>query len=211
MPNTTRPHLRCRTRIGPRCVAIALIWGVLLAATEPAQANPSHLQRADLIDFDSGELRDGAALLLRRRNELWASVRAGDLDPDAAYTVWWVIFNQPHACAASPCTGNDLGARAVRGAVFYATGFVTGDDGVANVDAHLRAGPLPEGVEHIDLENGFTPGLRRNNGLHAEVHLVIRAHGRRVPGLVATQIGTGEFDDCEVCADQRAAVFLPVR
>ncbi|HEY5569697.1 MAG TPA: hypothetical protein VIM81_20925 [Gammaproteobacteria bacterium] len=84
----------------------------------------------------------------------------------------------------------------------YADGWVTGEDGVANVVAHLNAGRVPDGT-FVNFGNG----LQRAHGLWAEIHLVVRTHGPAVAGEVDIQ--TTEFEpDCLVdCIDQRFAVF----
>ena len=41
--------------------------------------------------------------------------------------------------------------------------------------------------------------------------MILRSHGPLVPGLVAEQISSGEFGDCQICANQQSAIFLPVK
>ncbi len=43
------------------------------------------------------------------------------LTPDAAYTVWWVIFNYPEHCVDG-CGPDDLGNVDAKTAAIYATG-----------------------------------------------------------------------------------------
>ena len=101
--------------------------------------------------------------------------------------MWWVIFNNPGACAGSGCGAADLANPVVRASVFYAAGFVTGDDGTGNISAEVDAGALPVG---LDVEpDGTVAGLDGGNGLAAEVHLVIRAHGPVIPGMADAQFG----------------------
>ena len=195
-------------------IAAGLLSASALALSTSALAGQSqtYFQAVNLQQFGNPDaLMPGAVTLLRSRRQLSASIRASGLDPDAAYTAWWVVFNHPEDCATEPCTGADLRNPNVGGANFYATGFVTDGDGVGNIDARLRAGRLPQGVEFIDFGTGVRPRLDHGNGLRAEIHLVLRSHGARVTGWVAEQIGSGEFDGCETCANQQAAIFLPVR
>ena len=209
--NTEMTSIR-RNRIKPRSIA-ALLAGVLaLGLSAAAEASQSHLQAVNLQAFgDPSTELAGAATLMRTRHEVQARVHASGLDPEAAYTIWWVIFNNPQACATVPCGSADLRNPAVGGANFYATGFLTGTDGTANVEAGLEAGRLPDGVESMDFGTGIRPQLRRGNGLGAEIHLIMRTHGPLALGWVAEQISTGEFVDCPMCANQQAAVFMPVR
>ena len=150
----------------------------------------------------------GAATLFRSKNSLEMRIAASHLDPNAAYTVWWVIFNNPGACAAV-CSGADLGTPAVRASVFYAAGFITGDDGTGNISAHVDAGALPIG---LDVEpDGTVAGLDAGNGLAARVQLVIRSHGPVIAGLAHAQIASfGGGCPPNACTNQQAAVFVPV-
>ena len=183
-----------------------------LGITTPALAG-GHFQTADMTDRSTGQPAPGAVTLHRTPGNVTASIRATDLDPDSAYTTWWVVFNRPHHCNASPCDTIDLRNPLVRASNFYATGFITDSSGNANVTARLRSGSLPVGLEYIDLGTGVRPGLARLNGLRAEIHMVFRSHGPVEPGWTATQIGTGEFGEgvCGACSNQRSVIFLSAR
>lgn len=208
---TAQRKPRAPYRLTRLCRPVAAVLGVLMLGVT-AEAGQSHLQAANLRVFgDPTTELDGAVTLQRSRRGVQARISAGGLDPNSAYTVWWVVFNNPQACATAPCAGADLRDPEVGGANFYATGFITGDDGTANVAARLDAGRLAEGVEFIDFGTGARPWLKPGNGLRAEIHVVLRGHGPLMPGEVAEQISTGEFGDCELCANQQAAIFLPAR
>ena len=212
MRNNTEPTSVRHKRIKLHSMATALLGVLALALSATAEASQSHLQAANLQVFgDPSTELAGAVTLLRTRRDVQAHIRASGLDPEAAYTVWWVIFNHPQACATVPCGPSDLRNPDVGAANFYATGFLTGSDGAANVDARLEAGRLPEGVESIDFGTGVRPQLRHGNGLRAEIHTVLRSHGPLAPGWVADQISSGEFGDCQFCANQQSAIFLPVK
>ena len=189
---------------------------IVLSAQPPAWAGNdapiATMQAANFQVFGNGEVKlPGAAILRRTKRTIDVDIRASNLEPNAAYTAWWVVFNHPKRCATEPCTGADLRNPNVKGANFYATGFITGSDGVANVSASLRVGPLPDGVEAIDFDTGFTPRLRGGRGLKAEIHIVLRYHDQIDTGRVAEQIGTGEFGDCSSCENTHAAIFLPMQ
>lgn len=174
---------------------------------------PSYFQVADMQDFNDPNVDlPGAARLTRNPQEMWLSIHTTGLDPIAAYTVWWVIFNNPGYCSDDECGENDLGDPNVGAAIFYATAFISDVQGVGNASAHLKAGALPEGVETIDLGNGAPPRLRSGNGLRAEAHVIVRSHGDVIAGEADLQLGTGDFGvvlpGC--CADQQFAVFLPI-
>ena len=188
-----------------------LVAGSVLCGPAFADDGPTRTyQTTDLFKFGAPSIKLGGATLFRSRRSLEMRIAANHLDPNAAYTVWWVVFNNPGGClAAFSCAPADLGRAAARASVFYAAGFVTGDDGIGNVSAHVEAGALPLG---LDVEpDGTVAGLDRGNGLAADVHLVIRGHGAVIPGLAHAQISTfGGGCATNVCANQQAAVFAPV-
>jgi hypothetical protein len=171
------------------------------SVTTRAQGNGgATYQTSNAVALATGTPVGGAGTLTRSANNLRARIATSGLDADAAYTVWWIVWNDPTRCSG-PCGEDDLGIAG--NSVFYAAGFVTGNDGTGNVTADLEAGQLPAGIDVL-IPGGLQPG----RGLRAEVHLIIRSHGPIVPGAVAMQIGA--FDaTCAVCEDQQAVVFAP--
>ncbi|MDX1664575.1 MAG: hypothetical protein R3272_12335 [Candidatus Promineifilaceae bacterium] len=172
-------------------VALALAVGLLLAVAAPGFAGGgSQHTTSDVYWFDpfptAGDRVDGASASLVT-NEAGATMRiqTSGLTPGDAVTIWWVIFNNPEACAGYPnaaCTMADLmgNTAAVGAEVTYATGNVIGGSGKGNFAAHLAPG-------HTTQEwfgNGFT------NPTGAEIHLVVHTHGQKIPGLVDEMIGT---------------------
>jgi hypothetical protein len=145
----------------------------------------------------------GSGQLVRSNRGVSMNLQTTELDPGAAYTVWWVVFNNPEYCEG-PCNGPDLFNPDVNGIVLYAAGHVIGSDGIGNFAGHLA-----EGDTSGDSPPAEFPGL--DDGLvdasKAEIHLVLRTHGQPIPGLVSEQIqtflgGCGE----NVCADQQFAL-----
>ena len=170
------------------------------AAVVPASAQ-TVVQVSDALVAFTDTVVPGAAILTRNPDGVEVSLQLTGLDKKSGYTAWWIVFNNPENCIA-PCTGDDLGIPEVNGHVFYATGYVTGTDGTAQVHASLRAGPAPEGID-IATQNP-EPGLF--NPLTAEIHMIAaRSHGKLEAGLAAMQIGT-LGGNCP-CADQQAVVF----
>ena len=88
------------------------------------------------------------------------------------------MWNDPSACATIPCGVGDLGATG--NSVFYAAGFVTGDDGTANLTVHLNSGKLPDGITVL-----IPGGLNKGNGFDAEIHMIVQSHGAILPGMVS--------------------------
>ena len=164
----------------------------------------THFQAANFHDFPAGTVpQPGAGTLIRSPQSVHARFAMGGLDADAAYTMWWVIWNDPSACATSPCGLADLGAPG--NAVQYATGFVTGADGTANVSTDLTDDAPPVGLNVI-----IPGGLAKSNGFGAEIHLLVQSHGGIDPGYVDLQISI-DFAACNPeCVIQQAIMFPPV-
>ena len=101
------------------------------------------------------------------------------------------------------CGEDDLGIAG--NSVFYAGGFVTGKDGSANVSVHVEAGDLASGIDVL-IPGGLDPG----NGFGAEMHLIIRSHGKIIEGMADVQVGSF-FGACDIniCVDHQAVAFLP--
>lgn len=139
-------------------------------------ALPQTFQFTNLLDITTDPNppgpAEGAAYLIRSRNGLTAQIMAAGLEPGHPYTVWWIIFNNPGACATSPCSAADLVT--ANGAIHYATGGVAGAGGELNLYFRTTSGGPPEGA-------AFNPTLPRtslatNAGFRAEIHLVMVDH-----------------------------------
>lgn len=145
-------------------------------------------QAASYIQYDVvARTADGTTVgdstLLRYDNRINAVVRTSDLDPSAAMTVWWRIYNRPQHCAIPyACEISDLTNRNVDGSQLHATGFVVGNaDGTATVVATLyRTASKAQGGEHFadSLTGGFLSGRGLRRPLNAEVELLFASHGR---------------------------------
>jgi len=154
------------------------------------------------VDFHSGVDVAGAGTLTRTKKLVTAGIFTTDLDPSAAYTIWWIVWNDPSACVGG-CGEDDL--EIAGNSIFYAGGFVTGADGSANVNVQMTPGVVNKGIELFAGK-----GLDKKKVFKAEIHLIIRSHGTIIPGMADVQIGT--FDggcDINVCIDHQAVAFLP--
>jgi hypothetical protein len=194
-----------RTVVSALVVAGCLVSGLLVRADDGGRKT---YQTVNMIKAGVGTKLQSGATLYRGRHSLEGRVAASHLDPNAAYTTWWVIFNNPAACGG-PCSPAKLGIPAVRASVFYAAGFVTGDDGTANITAHADDGTPPAGVEVTP--DGTVAGLDIGNGFGAEVWLVVRSHGAIIAGMTDKQIGS--FNGAcppNVCMNQQVGMFQPV-
>lgn len=156
--------------------ALSILSGV-------AEAGPVH---ADVFTFQqpngSPAARNvvGKGTLNRMQSGVLLQIRTTDLNPGHAYTVWWVIFNNPAACAPVGCSAADLGNPAVLGSVMNATGGVARANGGARFSAFLPVGfihtnPTDEAANGAFNRQVFGPGLQNLDG--AEIHAVIKSHG----------------------------------
>lgn len=226
-----------------KLVLIALLMSACNNQTDPASAleNPYDLeiansqieanktlhQYSDVFRFEDGSEVEGAeATLLRTRNNVRMTVKTTDLDPHHTYTVWWVIFNNPEECE-NGCTEPDLFNDDVGGSVLYAAGHVIGGNGKGNFAGSLQTGDLsgcqaPWDAFDLELIGGEGELDMCRDGLvdpqGAEIHLVVRTHGEKVPGMVNSQINTfagactaessfGAADGPNECEDQQFAMF----
>jgi len=188
---------------------------------------PRTFQAVDMNVLDEGDTtmiaprRAGAAWLKRSKHGLEGRVMVNVGTIGTPYSIWWVIFNNPHACTGeflldaegnpvTRCNGGDLGNPAVQATIFNASGAISAVNGfgggVINVDIGALAGNIPDG-----LTNPVGTGLRRGNGFRAEVHVVVDKH----PGFDPMS-GDSWIDDLTKPGGgpafaHRGAIFLPVR
>ncbi len=193
-------------------IFLAASFAIALSAITigPADAQTSH---ADVFLFGDPTMEFGVfGSATLKRDDIGVRVEIETtLEPGDAHTVWWIIFNNPDACAALVCAGTDLGNSDVNGAVLHATGGVADGDGNATFNAFLPLGLIR--LNRTETDRGrhrLGPGLQDPKG--AEIHMVIRTHGP-ASGDVAElieQISTfGGLCDVNDCEDVQAAIFSP--
>ncbi len=152
-----------------------------------------------IIDAITGE-QAGTAKLIRTDSKVSMNCKINGLTPGYAYTIWWVIWNNPEFCGnPNQCMEPDFGnADAVQVEVMYAAGHVIGNTGKGNF-----GGSLNENDDSGSINDLF--GLPGYGGLldarAAEVHLVLRNHGPSIPGQVNEQINSylGGCTSCSLC------------
>lgn len=173
---------------GSRCRAICAVLGtvaVLLAAGPAAAADR---ERADVYTFaDLPHLVDvGDSTLIRAERGITAKLATSGLEP-GPHTMWWVVWNNPEACGEDGCNDADLGDPEIDVDIGFAAGVVAGESGTATLTAHLQeARPL----HGFPTEFGITSGSGLISAETAEIHLVVRSHGPRIPGLVGEMTRT---------------------
>ncbi len=115
----------------------------------------------------------GHATLKRGEDWIQVNINTSGLPP-GAYTVWWLIFNNPAGCS-TPCgLLDDVLNPDAAVSVFWATSGVVGENGIANFHDRYTIGDdlgFP-GVQHIlGGEGDFLDPQT------AEIHNLIKYHG----------------------------------
>ena len=168
----------------------------------------------------------GTSTLHRNSSGITVNYKTTGLTPGYAYTIWWVIWNNPQNCSTpGECGDPDFGnAEAVGVDVLYAAGHVVGKSGVGNFSARLNVDDDSQSINDL-FGLPAAGGLQSGNTYSAEVHLVLRSHGPMIPGEVNEQIGgylggcdnPFEFppfteipDEVGECGDIEFAIFSPV-
>ena len=125
--------------------------------------------------------------------------------PNAAYTVWWIVVNNPEFCAGAPCTETEIIANmgGIDSSVFWATGKV-----VRNGRGKFKGTTFTPSSGGPEGEVLFGPGLV--NIEKAEVQIIVRTHGppNSDDTILAAQLTTFA-GGCMIntCEDIRAAIF----
>lgn len=194
-----------------------LAYGVVVAATPAAArsrttAKVTTLQHPDTTPIPPDEREVvGKATLWRSPQGIRAQVKTTKLEPGAAYTAWWVIFNYPGRCDHG-CGADDLSNPDVEASILYATGRVADADGKAQFRSFLPVGlvRLNRTVEGRERHR-LGPGLQRV--WTSEVHYIIRSHGLASASTLTLveQLSTfGGSCDKTICFNPQAVVF-PLR
>lgn len=198
-------------------LAVGLALGLALAAT--AGGSPPEPEETQVLTFPAEEDEDpetvegATARLVRGDDTLSTRTDTRELDAGHVMTLWWVIFNNPEACTdgddPAACGEGDLfndANEAVKPSCVYADGSIVGGNGHARFSDRLAKGETRNScidffVEKVDDLEGEDHGLIDPAG--AEVHLVVRSHGPRMPGKVDEQRSTFA-GGCEHMLDQGA-------
>jgi hypothetical protein len=156
-----------------------------------AVAAPAATQHSDARSFADGATV-GAASLTRNDNGVATRITVDDADP-GVYTLWWVVWNTPEDCGTPwACVEADLFNPDAGLAIGYGGGALVGPRGRLQLSAHLSQGatldgfPYPEfGALGVQLTETSLLDARQ-----AEIHLVLRSHGPKVPGQVDEMLHT---------------------
>jgi hypothetical protein len=162
-----------------------------------------------VFTFDLDEIEGASSTLIRTDNGVSMVLSTSGLEP-GAYTVWFIVFNDPEACFNPPADDIPCGddpadfevGNPARSGFTLATGHIVDDSGEATFAGHLNVGDLL-------LNNDLELDEVLENARTAEVHLIVRFHGEADPGRIHEQLRTGEFDDPSVVDVQFAVNPAP--
>jgi hypothetical protein len=171
-----------------------LFTAAATVAVGAAQATPAGATSEDVAQTapvnwhaqsgNEGPVGAGAeASLTRTAAGVSYEITTTNLVAGNAYTVWFVVVNDPGACSVQPCPPPEIiGEAAVDGQVTWGySGLVAGDDGAGVFSGEVAAGPLLDGwlaVQGLDAP------------LAAEIHLVLHDHGPVIPELEEEMVTT---------------------
>lgn len=165
------------------CGCLALIGGNAVAGDT---------SRAPLLDFWTGiPIADGGTSKITRTDSgVSMQVRANQLNPGDAYTLWMVVFNYPENCAVPyECLEPDIENPAVATDVMYVAGNVVGATGISGFAGHKAIGDNSGSVFPPLFPPGVNPpGLL--NPMGSEIHLIVHTHGPMIPDYMPDMIQT---------------------
>ena len=157
----------------------ALSFFPSIAQAGPIQADVVTFKQPDGVTPAAGNVV-GHATLNRTQSGVRLQINTTGLQPGYAYTVWWIIFNNPAACAPAGCSGADLATPAVLASVMNATGGVAKANGGGKFTAFLPLGFIHTNPSDEATDGAFNRQVRGaglQNLWGAEIHAVIRSHG----------------------------------
>lgn len=156
---------------------------MLLVASVVSPPSLAYEVQVDPIVRAADSVWVGESSLLRFPNRIQAVIRTSDLDPGAAVTIWWRIYNRPEHCAVPfVCEAADLSNPKVNGSQLHAGAFVVDDaqGEVTVVTSLYRVAAHAQGRQRFSdsLEEEYLTGRGLRRPKNAEVELLIASHGR---------------------------------
>jgi hypothetical protein len=158
-------------------------------AAAPAAATSEDVTQTAALNWHAqsgkeGPVGDGAeATIERSATGISYEINSSGLVAGNVYTVWFVVVNDPAACADSPCAPPQFFADPAPDAqvTWGLDGEIAAEDGTAQFSADVAAGPLLDGWLAVQ-------GL--DDPLAAEIHLVLHDHGPVVADLEEEMLST---------------------
>lgn len=171
-----------------RSVALVMVAAVLAMPASPAHGAAASHSTAPVFTIPPPQpTMVGSSSLVRTDRGISVTLKTTGLEPGDVATLWWVVANAPEECEAgipglSQCGPGDHLAGRGDLSVLNAAGRIVGGNGGVSFGAHLGVGDTSEAL--ITGE----PGLLDPRG--AEVILIVKTHGPKVPGMTAEMLST---------------------
>lgn len=169
-------------------VALPMVAAVLAMPAAPAHGAAASRSQAPVLTIPPPRpTMVGSSTLVRTDSGVSVSLKTTGLEPGEVATLWWIVANEPQECEAgipglSQCGPGDHMAGRGDLSVLRAAGRIVGDSGGASYGAHLRVGDTSGALVTGE------PGLLDPRG--AEVILIVKTHGPKIPGLTAEMLKT---------------------
>jgi len=128
----------------------------------------------------------GVSQLTRSPDDIQVTLFAKELEPRSVATMFIRVFNEPGECDTEPCTESDLSNPDVEGDVLFGDSVIVDQTrqsfftAVRNVDDHESSTQRAQGRTSF--------GLTNPEG--AEIHLIVRDHGRVIPSMQEDMLNT---------------------
>ena len=165
----------------------------------PESIGPPDQETRAVFNLTSSNIIPGATAILERKQDRVEFQLISYGTPGAAYTVWLCGFDDPSACAATPCTSQELEMGVGEAFCQYGGGAI----------ADEKSGFLSiSGRSDVSSELILGDGLDEVSS--AEIHLVLRNHGTGLMGEQLWQALTSFNGGCppNTCSDEQGAVFV---
>jgi hypothetical protein len=204
-----------RLMLLPCCLTLVALMASSAIGQEPGSTaaapffRPTPNQKTSIrpvLDLTSNlaVLPAGGSILVRTPTGVFATIHGSGFTPGEAVTVWFVIFNHPEYCAATICNPSDVPTAATQASALNAGGAIIGPDGNLSFGAFRAFG---------DTSRAFVPGPGLIEPFSAQIHLVLRSHGKASSDPVILKSQLSEFfGGCpggDGCTDREVSVHQP--
>jgi hypothetical protein len=171
-----KPALRVTKSVG-----IGIVLMLAAAWSLPVASAQSQTDSQPVFWIWDSALVTGTSTLTRTDTGISAVLHTSELTPGHAMTLWFIVFNNPGACAGSPCSIEDLLLNPdVQGDFLVAAGNIVGGNSQAVYGGHLQVGDI-RGSGWLEIGNpDRAVGLL--NPRSAEIHLAVHSHGPALSG-----------------------------
>jgi len=159
--------------------AVVAAWSMPTASAQ--RERPAQRTSHNVFWIWDASAVTGTSTLTRTDTGISAVLHTSQLPPGHAMTLWFIVFNNPSACAGSPCSIEDLLLNpATQGDFLIAAGNIVGGTGNAVFGGALQVGDS-RGSGWIEIGNpDRAVGLL--DPRHAEIHLAVHSHGPALTG-----------------------------